>query len=179
MLKKLFTLIITITLLLNYSATSNAENSPNKGSIGISIDSNSSVTFRKMISDDSAFSVGVKLLTSHANWDEGGDSDSTTTYAFIGYRNYREKGNINYFLDFDLRYRYHEYSSSSSGTPSSTYWSHGVSLAAYYGMEHFLNEHVSLAGRVGIALGYTEYDDNSNSSSLTLPISDIALTYYW
>ena len=177
MLKKLFTLIITITLFLSYSSTSKAENSPNKGSIGISIDSGSRVTLKKMISDDSALSVGVKLLTSHANWDEGGDSDSTTTYAFIGYRNYRKKGNINSFLDFDLSYRYREY--SSSGTSSSTDSSHGVSLAAYYGMEHFLSEHVSLAGRVGIALSYTEYDDNSNSSSLTLPISDIALTYYW
>lgn len=163
-------LIIIFVILFDFRSISAAEQYPKKGDVGLSIDSSSRVLLKKMVSDDYALSLGMLLEYSHYSSDNNGRNSSF----LVGCRNYREKGNYNYFIDLDFAFsHYHD------ENPYSSYWSQSYSLRAYYGLEHFINKELSLGGRAGISANYYESKNGSGSTRIQFPVSDIALTYYW
>lgn len=167
---KMIVSAVIFILIVGLSSVSMAEDYPQKGATAVSIDSYSRVLFKKMMTDDYALSFGILL---NARFWDSSHKDRESDF-LIGLRSYTEKGRYNRFIDVDLAFlHYHTENSYSS------YWAQDYSLRIYYGLEHFLKENLSIGGRAGISATYTESRYSDNREEYRLPVSDIALTYYW
>lgn len=149
---------------------------------GISFGSDSSLTFRKALSENTAVFAGVGLwsgkteMQSTYNGVVINDSYSSTGYSITaGVRHYFGKDKLSNFVQMSLTDTIVKY---SDGSAAPVFWQAGIG----YGVEYFIDTRLSVEGMARANMSYQKYDSSTYrtvSKSIQTPTVTVALNYYW
>lgn len=170
-------------LIVSFSADA-ADTNQKDYAVSFGVGSGSGLTLKKALSESTWIFANASLSSgkSSAQYTSGGStfgySSTSRNYSMsVGVRQYLSNDKLSKFIQLSLGETYSKY--STNGTQSS---SRGYGATAGYGLEYFLDTHLSVEGTVG--LSYTYMPGNSSTSnvssrSMSFPVVGTAITYYW
>lgn len=167
--------IFVVSLVIFQIIFSNVEASETSKN-GVSIDDSKTITYRYINESKFGFDVGARFGKGHAESINNYHRDSSTAQLMFGLRKYDGKSNMDRFYGANLIMTYigEEYNGNSNGDPRF------ARIEIVYGLEYAINPNIALEGRVGFSASY--YDNTNGdqkSRNYTIPITGIAVNYYW
>lgn len=167
-----------------------ADDSPRQNlNIGVSY-GYQGLALRKTLGENALVYIGVSYGSSSAetqitttfNGSPVTNSSSTTSHTYggsLGGRYYLSSKKLSDFIQLELGQAYTTVDGSSS--PTKPTWA-----TVGYGLEYYLDPHLSLEARVGATYthGKTSWSVSGSQTSVTtkstsIPVVGIAITYYW
>jgi hypothetical protein len=161
---------------------------------GVSINNINELSVRKGLTESTMIYAGLGY--SQSQHDSQNDSSSivtgsavnlTTYRGMVGVRIYGNNNNLSKYLNLEVgriisKNETTTYS-NTTGSTSIDYQTHSNTASLTCGMEYFISPNISIEGAAGFGVSWTEqlYPDNSYMSdkSISFPLVNIALTYYW
>ncbi len=140
------------------------------------------LAFRKALSENTLMYLGANIgrmrFESHPAYAAAPNDISTNSYSILaGARYYLSHAKLSDFVQVELSSSYSNTPSASS-SPTTRNW--GTTLA--YGLEYYLDPHLSIEARAGLGFGYSKSSYSQGSStnrSVSIPAVGTAITYYW
>jgi hypothetical protein len=189
------TSILAASLLLSvFSFTASAEDGPRKDiSLGATF-GYQGLALRKLVDENNLIFLGIgygKTMSDSRNTygtsTASSNGNSHDYYWTTGVRHYLSNDKLSSFIELELTGSHgsgtNSYSDSTSGSSSVK----STAAILGYGLEYFLDAHLSVEARAGIGYGYSRsessYSSSSNGSTTSkdiyLPTVGIAITRYW
>jgi len=159
-----------------FSLTAIADES-NQKNYGVSFDSFNGLYIRKVLNESAMIYAGIDLNNTQTS-DSFGNSSGNSYSASIGARHYITSNQLSKFINLELLRGYSRFSYTGSDDSQAT----GTSANVSYGIEYFISPNVSIEGKAGISMHWSESSSASGTNlhrSTSFPTTNIAITYYW
>lgn len=181
-------------LLFVYAFSASAEDSPRKDiNLGASF-GYQGLALRKLVNEDNLVFFGIgygkSMSDSRSTFSTSTSSSNgnfNDYYVTAGVRHYLSNDKLSSFFELELTGSHGSgttnYSDGTSGSSSSN----STTAILGYGLEYFLDAHLSVETRAGVGYGYSKSESSYSSSSsgsstskaIYLPTVGIAITRYW
>jgi hypothetical protein len=181
-------------LLFVCSFSASAEDSPRKElSLGTSF-GYQGLALRKLIDENNLVFFGVgygKTMSDSRNTYSSTTASSALNsnnyYVTTGVRHYLSNDKLSSFIELELTDSRSSGTNNYSGGSSGNISGNSTTAILGYGLEYFLDTHLSVEARAGVGYGYSKSESSSGSSSTTritskdiyLPTVGISITRYW
>lgn len=173
-----------IFLCISFAAVA-ADTNQKDYAVAFGVGSGSGLSVKKALSESTwIYAIGsMSAGKTEGQYSSGGStvSISTTTRNYsmsAGVRQYLSNEKLSKFIQLSLGETYSKYSSDGV-SPSS---SRSYQATAGYGLEYFIDPHLSVEGTVGLNYNYVpgnSANPNVTSRSMSFPVVGTAITYYW
>jgi hypothetical protein len=153
-----------------------------------------SLFVRKQLSESALIYAGISLNfgqqsgSSTSPFDTSSSIDNYRSYAAIfGARKYFNNERVSKFINLEVIRGYNRsnssFNSSFSGSSNTDDQSQYTSANITCGIEYFISSNVSIEGAAGIGMNWIDSTSSSgfydSYKSISFPVTNIAMTYYW
>lgn len=172
-----------ISLVVSFSAVAEDKNQKDYA-VAFGVGSGSGLSVKKALSDSTWIFVNFSMSSgkTEGQYTSGGitvNMNATTrTYSMLaGVRQYLISEKLSKFIQLSLGENY-----SKSSTQGFQFSSRSYTAIAGYGLEYFIDPHLSVEGTVGLNYSYVPGNSANpgvTSRNMSFPVVGTAITYYW
>lgn len=179
-----FSLCFGIVFLVVSISADAADTNQKDYAVSFGVGSGSGLSVKKALSESTWIFANASMSAgkSTGQYTSGATTVSvnTTSRSYLlsaGVRQYLSNDKLSKFIQLSLGESYSKYSGDGSYSSMRSY-----GATAGYGLEYFLDTHLSIEGTVGLSYSYfpgNASTPNVSSRAMSFPVVGTAITYYW